>query len=547
MRKQIFYLSKDQLLAYQWQGGQLAPGPAFANDGAGLAGFAAYLAARQDIPASLVADVVEEDFQRQLLPAVGGRGGRAMVARRLGQLYRDTPYRHAAIQGREAQGRRDMLFCALTNPGEVQPWVQLLEQQQVALTGMYSSALLSGALLLQLAPRHTHQLLVTQQSGGLRQSYFHDGYLKFSRLTQAIDGAGASASLAMEIARTRQFLTSTHLLERGDVLHAVVPGPAAPLATLAGTDGAGLVYHFIDLDSAAARLGVAMAAPAADHLLLTLLARKAPPSHYALGRQARFYHLWLARHCLNAGSCALLVCCLAWLAANQWGIHAAAGASATLALETGALEQRQRSSMASLPPAVARSENMKAAVLIEHLMATQGPLPGPMLAMLSRALEQAPQVELTQLNWQVALPGGALPGSALPGSALPGSALPGGAATGGTTAGGAATGAAFTGVPQPPREGAGGAAPSSLLIGVPTQAPQILRLDAQVRAGQDDARAGIDSMRQFTRELARNPQLQVQIAQPTLDVRPSVKLAGRAGTAGGDTRAGFSLILVWTP
>ena len=526
LHKQLFYLSKDQLLTYEWQGGQLAPGPAFANDGAGLAAFGAYLAGRQDIPASLVADVVEEDFQRQLLPAVGGRGGRAMIARRLGQLYRDTPYRHASVQGREAQGRRDnrVLFCALTNPAEVQPWVQLLEQRQVALAGLYSSALLSRTLLQQLAPGQAHQLLVTQQSGGLRQSYFHDTFLKFSRLTPAIDGAGDAAGLIAEIARTHQFLTSTRLLERGDVLHTVVLGPAAQLATLAACRiySTGLVYHFIDIDSAAARLGVAAAAPRSDHLLLSLLARKAPPSHYALGRQARFYRLWLTRRCLNAGSCALLVCCLAWLGINQWGIHAAAGASAALAQETGALEQRSRSSAASLPPAVARPDNMKAAVLIEHLMAAQGPMPGPMLAVLSRALDQAPQIELTQLNWQVALPGNAATGGAAPGAVL-------------------------AGAPQLAQDGAGGAPPSSLLIGVPAPTPQTLRLDAEVRFGQDDARAGVDSMQQFSRELARNPQLQVQIAQPTLDVRPSVKLAGKAGAAGGDTRAGFSLILVWTP
>ena len=513
MRKHLFYLSKDGMLAYEWQAGQLSAARTFANDGTGMAGFAAYLARRPDLPASLVADVVEEDFQCQTVPHVGGRSGRALLARRLGQAYRDTPYRHAAIQGRDSVGRRDnrVLFNALTNPAGLQPWILLLEQQQVALAGLYSSALLGATLLQRLAPAHEHQLLVTQQPGGLRQSFFHHGLLQFSRLTPAVDGAGAG--LATEIARTRQFLSSTRGLERGDVLHAMLLVPAAQMAALAACcpDDSGLVHHFHAIESAAARLGVTGAAPPAECLLLSLLARQAAPSHYPLGRQAHFYRLWQARLCLNAGSAALLVCGLLWLGANLWRIHAASGATADLAQETRAIEQRYGAALASLPASAAKPANMRAAVLIERLVATQGALPAPLLAILSRALDRLPQIRLNQLDWQLALPRPVLPGR----------------------------------VAQQ-QQGAG-AALSSLLVGVPGVVPQSLRVEAEVQADPQDARAAADSMRQFIAELGRDPKLLVEIEQTTLDLRPNVKLAGQAGSERRDANARFSLILVWTP
>ncbi|MBC7861078.1 MAG: hypothetical protein H7Z39_20335, partial [Burkholderiaceae bacterium] len=234
LRKHLLYLTSDHLFAYLWQAGSLTPGPVFGADAAGLRAFALWLADGDTAPACLLADLVEEEFQRQLMPHVGGHAGRQMRRRRLHQLYRDTPYRHASVQGRASGGRRDdrVLFCALTSPAIVNPWVAAIERQGVPLEGIYSASLLSGALIRKLALAQPHLLLVTQQAGGLRESYFEAGQLKFSRLLQTAGHDGMAAGIAGETERTRQFLASIRLLERGDLLHTVILAPAAELDAL---------------------------------------------------------------------------------------------------------------------------------------------------------------------------------------------------------------------------------------------------------------------------------------------------------------------------
>jgi hypothetical protein len=46
-----------------------------------------------------------------------------VVARKLAQIFRNTPYRYAQLQGREAEGRRDdrVMYTAVTNPEVLRP------------------------------------------------------------------------------------------------------------------------------------------------------------------------------------------------------------------------------------------------------------------------------------------------------------------------------------------------------------------------------------------------------------------------------------------
>jgi hypothetical protein len=505
LRKRLLYLTSDQLFAYLWQAGRLTPGPVFGADAAGLRAFGLWLADGEPAPACLLADLVEEEFQRQLMPHVGGRAGRQMRRRRLHQLYRDTPYRHASVQGRASGGRRDdrVLFCALTSPAIVNPWVAVLEQQRVPLEGIYSASLLSVTLIRKLALAQPHLLLVTQQAGGLRESYFEAGQLKFSRLLQTAGRDGMAAGIAGETEKTRQFLASIRLLERGDLLHTVILAPTAELDALRPLcrDRADIAYRFIALEAAAARLGLGRPAGAdgaprsAEPLLLTLLSRRAPASHYALPGPARFYLLWRLRRVLRVASAAVLVGAVLWLAVNIWATADASTKLAQLRQQTRADEARYQAQMATLAPLPEQAANMKAAVLLARMVEAQGPQPARMLEMLSAALELAPQIELLQLDWAVRTPG-----------------------------------------PQ-----------SSLLAGIPAAPAQTLRVEAEVALAPSDYRAVLEGVNRFSAELARQPGLSVEILQTPLDLRPSVKLSGQSGPTVQPGKAKLILNLSWKP
>lgn len=528
-RNHLLYLTSDLLCVYQWQHGKLTAGPCFAPDRPGIDAFMDYMDALPQRPVWLLTDLIEEDFQRITLPHVGGRAGGQLLQRRLTQQYRETPYRHVSIQGREETGRRDdiALLSALTNPAIIAPWVDALEALKIPLAGLYSTTLLSNGLRRKLGLRLDHLLLVTQQSGGLRQSYFRNGQLKFSRLTLAVGRDGTPVNIAAESARTLQFLTSVHLIRRGDVLHTVIVTPAEQIARLETLcrNGPETAYHFVTMETAAARVGLAETPRLADALLLHLLGSNLPHSHYTIGPARRYYQLWWARVAMYGASAAILACTLMWSGVSMWRAGQANRAAATLSAEAAGADARYRVVMSDMPPAVAKTANMRAAVSVERMLAGQAPEPLPMLHALGQALDQSPLIRLTLLDWSVKLPGA---GSVAP--AEPGAAMPAPTASPGDN---------VVATPLP-----------ALLLGIPTRPPQGLRLEAEIGGPQDDYRAVLDAMNQFAQRLARVPHMTVEIVARPLDTRPTVKLSGRAGMAANaalEEKPKFSLNLVWNP
>ncbi|OFJ47201.1 hypothetical protein BA896_015265 [Janthinobacterium lividum] len=85
------------------------------------------------------------------------------------------------------------------------------------------------------------------------------------------------------------------------------------------------------------------------------------------------------------------------------GISADA-ATQQLAQETASYQERYRSVMSTQSPAPAKTQNMKVAVTLGQMMASQAPEPGRLLGMLGTALNQAPQVALSQLHWHAGQP-----------------------------------------------------------------------------------------------------------------------------------------------
>ena len=516
--KRLLYLGNDQVWAYAWAAGQLSAGRRFGTDRAGLSALATHLADGPGGPVLLVADLVEEDFHRQSLPHVSGKAGRNLLARKLAQQYRDTPYRYATVQGREDEGRRDdlVLFSALTNPAAVLPVVQLLDLMKLPLAGIYSLTALSTPLVAKLAPGQEHVLLVTQQHGGLRHSYFHHGQLKFSRQTPAHDQDDPDAvpDVAGETAKTRQFLGNSRLLARGDVLEATVLCTAAQSARLEVlcVDESDLHYHFVDFGQASALLDLPqlVSATFAEQLLLAKLARRPRPSHYALGSAGRFHQLWLARSVLYGASAAALLVSALFLCFNLvLGIQATFAGS-RLRDEAAASEQRNRVQAATLPAVPTLPANMKAAVQIDTMLARQAPMPAPLLALVSQALDQAPLITLSRVDWSA-----------------------GDGATGADTGTGSAT------VVKGP-------VPSSL-FGLPSAPVQRLQLEAEVELPPGQERQVLEAMTLFAQALARQPRLAVSIAQAPVDVRADMKLAGTAGGTGPQNRPRFILNLVWKP
>src|SRR6187549_317451 len=122
------------------QGKRIVARREFAVAGAGAAEFEHQVARMATLPTHFFVDLADEDFRLDTIPHVGAGDRDAIFARKLQQVFRNTPYRHAEMQGRETEGRRDdrVLYTAVTNPEVLRPWVEVLERYEVPLEGIYS-------------------------------------------------------------------------------------------------------------------------------------------------------------------------------------------------------------------------------------------------------------------------------------------------------------------------------------------------------------------------------------------------------------------------
>lgn len=515
MRKQLYYLADHGLVAYLLEKGRLAQTGRFDCTHEGRLAFAHYLDSVSEVPAWLLVDVVEEDFQRDTVPHVAGRARTALIERRLLQLYRDTPYRHAAPQGRERDGRKDdrLLFSALTKPDHLTPWLETLQQRAVPLAGIYSVALLGELFARKTRLPAERCLLITRQSAGLRQSYLEEGHLRFSRLTPLSDSdpQAVAATVLREAEKTRQFLASTRQLPRDQSVVAVVVTDAASADVLRASamDHLSMSYHVQGVDDVADLLRQASSgAGECDALFLRLLGAAAPRPHYSFAPPMRLYRLWHARRAMYAASAVLAIAAGVSGVSNLFAAYDANQAAQLAENETRVAQAQNRSALNTRPVTVREPAEMKAAVEIHRMVATQGPRLDPMMLAVSSALESAPAVRLAQMGWEVRIedPATATVGATPP----PGVELP----------------------------------PAGNLIGVPGRPYELLYLEGEVDVAPEEMRAALDSVNAFVHALRSRRGLRVDLVRTPMDLSTATHLRGRAGDDGTPVPPSFAVRVI---
>lgn len=521
MRKQLFYLTNHELNAYSWNGTNALLEDIFANDENGWQRFADYLATCKNQPADILVDLIEEDFQRDTVPHTMGKARRAIIDRKLTQFYRDTPFRHASVQAREKEGRKDdlILFSALTNAELPKPWLGMMYKLAVPVTGIYSLALLSQLLVNKLKLGQEPLLLVTHQSSGLRQSYFHKGQLHFSRLTPLLDQAPEllADSFVSETEKTRQFLASTRMLARGAKIQLVVIANVHNLAAIhdQAHDNADTSYRLIEIGEARQLLKQYSAGPMedCDTLFLSLLGKASIASHYPLREQNHFYQLWQARIALYAFSGIIALAALAWAGIDVMTVLEQKRETARLKQEALRAEYKYQTIVKGMPSTLVTPHDMKSVVDIERMITQNVPLPDGLMIEISQALDVLPQVVINRLQWQIA----------------------------------DAASLAVASTPNTPPPPAVDAGPQASMLGVPEKPSEVVLLEGEIKPFDGDYRAALDSVRMFTAALQKNPQLTATVTLQPIDMRPSVRLENKVGEANPELKAPFTIKLVRKP
>lgn len=518
--KKLFYLSDSLLSAWQWRGGKLKADGEFTPDAVGVARFDDYIGNGAQQPIHILVDVIEEDFRIETVPHVLGKDRLALHQRKLNQLFRGNTWRLSTPQGREKEGRRDdrLLLTGLTNEELLKPWVERISRRKLPLAGIYSLPLLSEVLVKKLGLSAPHQLLITRQSTGLRQSYFQEGHIKFSRLTLLTveDMPAMQIAVTREAQRTQQYLNSLRLLPRDQPLE---------IAMICGADYHGhfqpehistpmMRYRVFSLAEAALQLGLKSSAEisGSELLFLHLLGRFPPHQHYAPPEQRWHYQLRQVRQGI-LGATAATLAATAWVAgSNLDQALADFRQSEQITHETRAIQGQQHTLRQSFPPTPATPEDMKSAVELAQFVKHRDVAPQPLLAWVSQALERVPAVRLNRLAWRA--DGAPLAVDAPVQPAAP-ATLP----------------------------GTEGAAPE-IVFG--TDIPQQgLLIEGEI-SPYTDYRSALDSVNRFVEALKSHPTLQVTLLAKPVELGTASAQKGRAGEMESD-KALFSVTLSLPP
>ncbi len=501
----VFVVSNAGLTAYHRHGSELSDPFSFDADEEGLVRFERYLERRPHDVTCVIADVVEEEFREETVPHAFPWDRRGQIRARAARVFPGVRYLHAGWLGREPSGRRDdrVRLSAITRTEVLAPWLAPIARHAAPLAGICSPALLTEAMLKAIEAEGDHVLVVSLQSGGgLRQTCFRHGKLRFSRLAAAPDPAEGefASNLLAEIGRTRRYVDTMRTGPRDHRLDVHVMSHGRPLDALRrklrGDAGDELraAPSLADLAVVARKLGMRRwgGEPTADRLFAHLLAMRAPGNHYASPEERRrFATLRVRSRLRTAGAGLVLGGCLLGAVRLLEGV-VAAGNSQSLALQTMIYEARYRAARASLPPAPAEPAELERVVSAVNVLQSRRADPIDVLALVSDVLSGFPKVRVEGLAWRVSDDAQA--------------------PVGGETD-------ARAGAESPGDE----ASPD------PSHLFQIVRVSARIEPFDGDYRAAIDTVRRFADALALSSRVeQVRILTLPLELSSEHVLSGDA-------------------
>jgi len=406
--KHFLYLTNTRLVSLVAQGRRIVARREFAVSGAGAQAFENYLGNLRDEPTHVFVDLAEEDFRLDTIPHVGAGDREAILQRKLTQIFRNTPYRHALLQGREPEGRRDdrVFYTAITNPELLRPWLEMLDRLKVPLAGIHSAAVFSGVLLEELDLLFAHTLLVTFTPGdAMRQSYFRDREIKFSRITpiDLEEGQSLGTMIAEETTRTWQYLDSLRNFSQDDRLEVCIlvhPNDRRVVEPEL-RNFAQLQYHVLDIEQVAQKLGLKPAPldSTAEEVMVHLFLLRRAENHFAAEELRRYAILRNARITLSQVSMAVVAACLAWAGWNLAPALKLSEADLRVAQQVTALDRETGEIMKSLPSFGVGGSTMRDAVSFYNGAIRNFPtLPG-FLVPLSGVLREHSSVRVTQVAW----------------------------------------------------------------------------------------------------------------------------------------------------
>lgn len=319
--RRALLLGAHKATVYHWHKGEIGSSYIFDANEEGREQFSRYLHETAKTPLTIIVDVFEEEYRHDTIPHVFGPDRAALVDRKQDRLFRDTPYRFFKVQGREESGRKDdrILLSAVTNPNLLAPWIAMLDQNKVPLSGIQSLPMFSDKVLDLVEDKPDHALIVSLQSiSGLRQTFFSNGEFQISRLIQMprYGTQPYAPYISDEVEKIRRYLNSLRVMSEDQSLDIYFLATGELLNELKEThsDEGGIRYHLIDNNELLknARSSQSTSTPFSDLVYVLQVLKNKPENCYASQTDMRYAVMRKMRYGMLLASMLLVLGSVGW-------------------------------------------------------------------------------------------------------------------------------------------------------------------------------------------------------------------------------------------
>ena len=418
-KKQFGLLVTDSdVSVVSWHKGHMERMGLFSNDDSGIARFQDFLLKYNSVfkekAFHVMVNIIGEDYRFEKVAHLIGKYKTDFHSRRMGQLFRGSSLCMSQVQGREERGRREdwVLFSGVLTENKVAPWIGVLSRGDRYVAGVHMvSQLLSDSILRSIGGnRKGNNLVLTMHERGLlRQTFFVNGYLRFSRVSKINDESAdsVSASMKKELERTIQYLSSLKISVGGG-LKVIMISPSNMVGQLRESVGSGerVKFEFHDVAQVAEKLGLKtpMGTLGKDSSLplqvmfstlrLHQLARVQLVTYYWTQLLAKAAVVFLVLYGLQAF----------WgpLSQVRTGYFEYAQAAARLQEKTDTLQQKYNAEVRGIigdPPS--SPENMKAVANLYSVMESVVVSPPQLLYFIGQSMRNNRNIRLTDIEWEV--------------------------------------------------------------------------------------------------------------------------------------------------
>ena len=407
----ILLITELKVIVLYWDGRQLSKAGELGNSVDYQDAFVDLIRQYPELPVLVVTDLIEESFRQDTIVHVGAGDRDALMKRKLDFTFRNTPYRMAKVTGRRKDGRRDdiILMCALIKPDSISGWVSILTEEKRSLQSITSTSFLLQYYLALEKLQQEDNLLIINHVGrnSLRQSYFQQGHLLFSRLSSLHMRPDQNlwSEIYQETIQVRQYLERIQFLPYGISLRVQVFSPDQ--GTLDNLESNSTETNRIECINPATMLQelapdlASEPGSASFYQLLRVLNAAKPANVYAPPQATRISDL--KNFARNLAYAAMLILCVG-AALNvpsfiditqQWQQRD------NLRNRTLPLQREYSQLTNNFPSTPVASGAMELAVQSYEKLATQSRNPEHGLNMLTDALTEAPGLQINSVEWQI--------------------------------------------------------------------------------------------------------------------------------------------------